>query len=579
MAQYKKGFQGNIHIRNAGVPVEWDQHKMTEFVRCSQDPLYFVENYIYIKALDEEELILFKTRSYQKEMVNKMMNERFVIAKIPRQAGKTVIVSSILLWHLIFNRNYSVLAAAHKLDKARDIVKEVQRMFEHLPEWLQHGVVEYNKTNMILENGSRLRAAATSGSSARGDTYNLCYIDEAAFIPSHVAQHFFESVMPTISSGKTSKIFITSTPKGLNHFYMQWQAANETNPDTWSGFHPVEIRWHDVPGRDEAFKKQIIAQFGENYFSQEYAADFLGSSSTLIAGPKLATIRPTSPITETRTHHLHAQPEKGRQYAITVDVAEGLGGDSSAAIVFDITTLPYTIAMVYRDNEVLPMQLPGVIHEIARAYNNALVLVESNFGQQVADILWSDLEYEHVVRTARRKKGETISAWGGTTRPGVQMNKLTKREGCNNLKALVEKDQLLINDAWVYAELCRFAVKGQSYAAEEGHDDLAMACVLFGWMVDQGYVRDATDISIRNRIAEINAEAVENSMMPLGLITTGHEPEHELIMMNTDANRWHDPERFNKMFDPQIARRGLEIDDLRMLFQKEFMQWDKAQKR
>jgi hypothetical protein len=571
----RNGFQGNIKIRAAGVPHEYTPHEIEEYVKCVNDIYYFMENYVKIKHIDHEELITFIPREYQRRMIDSMVDHRYTISCWPRQSGKSLVVSSVILYFTLFNQNHNTLIAAHKGDKARDILTVIKKMYEELPPFLQHGVLEFNKGNISLSNGSKIRATATSGSSARGDTANFVFCDEAAFIAPHVSEEFFSSVVPVVSSGTTSKIVITSTPKGLNHFYAMWKAAI----DGTSGYNPIEIKWNDVPGRDEKFRDEIVAQFGQSYWDVEFACAFLGSSSTLISGPKLISIVPSRPIAESRTHHLHAQPEKGRQYAITVDVAEGLGGDSSAAIVFDITVLPYTIAMVYRDNEVLPMQLPGVIHEIARAYNNALVLVESNFGQQVADILWSDLEYEHVVRTARRKKGETISAWGGTTRPGVQMNKLTKREGCNNLKALVEKDQLLINDAWVYAELCRFAVKGQSYAAEEGHDDLAMACVLFGWMVDQGYVRDATDISIRNRIAEINAEAVENSMMPLGLITTGHEPEHEVIMMNTDANRWHDPERFEKMFDPQIARRGLEIDDLRMLFQKEFMQWDKAQKR
>ena len=527
MAKYAKGFEGNPHIRGPSVPIQWTKKSLSEYGKCADDPLHFIRNYVYIKSVDSEDLILFATRPYQDEMVEKMVNNRFVIVKLPRQAGKTVIVSALLLWNLIFQRNYSILIAANKGSKANDVLKMVKDMYEKLPEFLQHGISIWNKGSIELETGSKIRATATSGSSARGDTVNLIYIDEAAFIPTHVATEFFESVVPTISSGKTSKIFITSTPKGLNHFYSMYKAAIEGK----SGYAHVEIKWNDVPGRDEKFRAQIVAQFGQRYFDQEYGAEFHGSSSTLIDGAKLTTLVTEHPVSETPTYRIYANPEPHHSYAITVDVAEGLGGDASAMSVVDITSLPYKIAAVYRNNEIQPMAFPSVIHQFALKYNRAMVLVEANFGQQIADILWQDLEYENIVQTARNvKRGDQISAgFAASTRPGLVMNKLTKRLGCSNLKTLIEQDQLLITDGWIYDELCRFVVTGASYVASEGHDDLAMTLVMFGWLVDQGYVRDATNNDIRRKIAEVNARAIEDSMMALGGITRGLDDDFEAI--------------------------------------------------
>lgn len=524
MARYSVGFQGNPRVRKAGTSVSYTPDQQREFIKCHMDPLYFVEHYVYIKNVDFEELVLFKTRFYQKEMLDKMMSCRDVIVKLPRQCGKTTCVSAVLLWHILFNKNYGILVAAHKGDKARDVLAVIKDMYENLPEWLQHGVKEWNKGRIEIETGCFIRASATSGGSARGDVYNCIYLDEFAFVASHVAEEFVKSVMPTISSGKTTKTFITSTPRGLNLFHKMWTDAVENR----TNFAWVEIKWDDVPGRDQAFKQGIIARYGEDYFNQEYGAEFVGSSRTLITGSKLMAMRHTEPIKSTDHLKLYQYPEKGRMYCITADVAEGLGGDCSAAVVFDITQAPYQIAAVYRNRNIDTMAYPGVLFDLGRAYHNAMVLVESNFGGDVARTLQNDYEYENVVATARHKgstKGGQGISHAAKTKLGLDMNILTKRVGCTNLKSLVEQDQLFVCDADAIQELRRFVVKNKSYAAEDGNDDVAMCLVMFGWMVDQGYIKDLTDVNVRQKVMDLNKDKIEESMTPFGFIYDGGASE------------------------------------------------------
>lgn len=470
-------------------------------------------------------------------MVAAMFGNRFVIVKLPRQAGKTSIVSAVLLWHVLFNKNYSILIAAHLRDKALDVLSSIKQMYENLPDFLQNGVKEWNKGNIIIENNSRIRCSATTASSARGDVYNMVYLDEFAFVASHIAEEFVKSVMPTISSGQTTKTFITSTPKGLNMFHSMWKAAVQRK----SEYVPIEIKWDDVPGRDEKFRKGIIAQFGEDYFNQEYGAEFIGSSRTLIKAAKLLALAPDVPIYQNEHLRVYEHPEKGKTYAITVDVAEGLGGDCSIVDVIDITCLPYRQVAVYQDRTIDTMAFPGVIFDLGRAYNGAMVLVESNFGSEVGKTLMHDLEYENVVMTTRKVKdsGQSVSGgFAGTARVGLALDVKSKRIGCTNLKSLVENDQLIVVDEGTILELQRFVVMKKSYAAEEGNDDLAMTLVLFGWLVDQGYVKDATDVNAREKIAAMHQKRIEESLLPFGYVRDGHDPlEGQVVAVDKKSER------------------------------------------
>lgn len=518
MATYTKqeSFKGNVQIRKGGYGVEYHPDQIAEYAKCAEDPIYFIENYVWIKNVDFEDLVLFKLRGYQLEMVEKMISNREYICKIPRQAGKSVCVSAVLLWYLIFNKNFSILIAAHKAQKANDVLAVIKQMYELLPPWLQAGVIEWNKGNIILDTNSRIRAAATSISSARGDTYNLVYIDEAGFIMPHIAEEFFKSVIPTISSGKTTKIFVTSTPRGLNHFYNMWRAAVTGQ----SGYAWTEIKWSDVPGRDDEFKQKVVSQYGIDYWRQEYEAEFIGSSRTLISANKLMALFSEQPKKIVGDVRLFEEPIKEKSYVITVDVAEGLGGDCTVIMVFDVASTPYKIAAIYQSREIDPYTLPGIIRDIGRSYNDAFVLIETNFGQIVADVLLQDFEYENVIvtQTKASKLKQLAGGWSTPkTRVGLKMDQIAKRNGCAALKTLIENDVLLVQDDATIEELRRFAVKGKSYAAEEGHDDLVMALVMFGWLSDQPYFRDLTNTSARSVVAKRNAQAIQDTVAPVGL--------------------------------------------------------------
>jgi hypothetical protein len=543
MAVISRGFKGNLLLRRAGVPPDggYTAERMAEIFKCAEDPVYFFRNYVLIKHVDYEKKVKFDPRGYQLEMITSILENRNTISRWPRQCGKTTVLAAITLHYILFQRNYSILIAAHVREKSQDIVASVQDMYMELPSWLQQGIIEWNKRSFRLENGSRVKASATTVSSARGDTYNMIMLDEFAFVMTHLADEFLKSVIPTVSSGKDTKIVITSTPRGLNMFWTVWESAIKQTVPPPNHFVPIAVEWDQVPGRDAAFREAIIKQYGQEYWDQEFACAFLGSSATLIAAAKLITLSAMQPIQMTESTRLYEAPIKGHLYATTVDVAEGLGGDASVVMVFDVTVAPYKPVYIYQNRYIDTMALPGLISEVARSYNDAMVLVESNFGQMVADILWRDFEYEHVIFTERTIKnpGGFKVGWGSKRQsPGVQMNVLTKRIGCSNLKSMIENDQLIIRDGKTIEELRRFAVKGKSYAAEQGNDDLVMCLVLFGWLSEQGYLKSQNEADIRGQIASINRQKIENDM----LVTHHVDPASDEAKVEADYFRgFHHP--------------------------------------
>jgi hypothetical protein len=513
-----KGFKGNLLLRRAGVPPEggYTEERLREIFRCSIDHVYFFRTYVKIKHVDYEAKVLFDPRGYQLEMINSIIKNRNTISRWPRQCGKTTVLAAVALHYLLFQRNHSVLIAAHLREKSQDIVAAIQEMYMDLPSWLQQGIVEWNKRSFKLENGSRVKASATTASSARGDTYNMIMLDEFAFVAHHLADDFLKSVIPTVASGKDTKVVIASTPKGLNMFYKVWESAVQNKVAPPNNFIPIAVEWDEVPGRDETFRKSIVTQYGQEYWDQEFACAFLGSSATLIAAAKLITLASITPLQMTETTRLYEPPEKGKLYAVTVDVAEGLGGDASVVMVFDVTTVPYKPVYVYKNRYIDTMALPGLVFEVARSYNNAMVLVENNFGSMVGDILWRDFEYEHVIFTERTVKvpGGFKVGWGGKRQvPGVKMDAPTKRIGCATLKSLIENDQLIVRDDETIEELRRFAVKGKSYAAEQGNDDLVMCLVLFGWLSEQGYLKAQNEQDVRGQIAQRNKQKIDDNTL------------------------------------------------------------------
>ena len=534
----RTNYKGNPNLKPAAIEHAYNEAEIKEFIKCQKNPAYFIENYVNIVSIDEG-LVPFKLYDFQKEMVGTFHSNRFTICKLPRQLGKSTTIISYLIHYVIFNDAVNVAILANKAATARDLLGRFQLAYEHLPEWMQQGVMNWNKGSLELENGSKIIAASTSASAVRGGSYNIIFLDEFAFIPSNIAEQFFSSVYPTITAGQTSKVIIVSTPHGMNMFYKMWtEAVNEK-----SEFVPIEVHWTEVPGRDEAWKEQTVRNTSEQQFLQEFECSFLGSINTLISPTKIQEIPYADPIESNAGFDVHEQPKKDSMYCICVDVARGGSNDYSAFTVIDISTVPYRMVAKYRNNEIKPLIFPEIIYNIAVAYNNAYILVEINdIGGQIADALHYDLEYENIIMSQMRgRSGQVIgSGFGeGKSDLGVRTTKAVKKIGCSNLKALIESDKLLVEDFDIIVELSNFVQKGASYEADEAAtDDLVMCLVLFSWLANQPYFKELTDEDVRHRLFDSQRAAIEQDMSPFGFIDDGISYTETGAFTDVDGDYW-----------------------------------------
>ena len=528
-------YLGNPNLKKAGTQIQFTKKQINEWVKCKQDPIYFATNYIKIISLDEG-LVPFNMYDFQKDILRDFHNNRFNIAKLPRQTGKSTTVVAYLLYYAIFYDSVNIGILANKASTARELLGRLQLAYENLPKWMQHGILVWNKGNVELENGSKILAASTSASAVRGMSFNILFLDEFAFVPNHVAEQFFASVYPTITSGKSTKVIIISTPNGMNHFYKMWEdARNDKN-----GYITNEVHWSQVPGRDKKWKEETIKNTSKRQFAQEFECDFLGSADTLISPSKLQCIPFNDPINSNAGLDVFTRAEEDHEYIITVDVARGIGGDYSAFIVFDITTLPYKIVAKYRNNEIKPVLFPSVIFQVAKEYNNPYILVEVNdIGDSIAATLNYDLEYPNILMCAMRgRAGQVVGQGfsGSKTQLGVKMSVTVKKIGCANLKAIIEEDKLLFNDFNIFQELTTFVQKKQAWEADEGyHDDLVMCMVLFAWLVMQDYFKEMTDQDVRRRIYEEQRNQIEQDMAPFGFVDDGMGDD---TFLDADGNLW-----------------------------------------
>jgi hypothetical protein len=520
-----KSYLGNPLLKKRGVDVNWTPETIQEYIKCSQDVIYFVKTYMQIINVNKG-LMPFVPYEYQENMLKTMEKERLTIIATARQAGKSTTTCGFILWYILFNKDKTVALLANKGETAREILSKIQLAYQHLPKWLQQGVVEWNKGSIELENNSRVIATATSSNNIRGFAINLLFIDEAAFIENW--DTFFTSVYPTISSGEETKIVLVSTPNGLNHFYHTWQNAVEGR----NNYKPIKVMWHDVPGRDAKWRNDTLSamNFDAEKFAQEYEVQFLGSSGTLIAGWKLKEMVHQTPLTQKDGLHMYFPPEKQNAYVCIVDVSRGKGLDYSAFSIIDVTRMPYQQVCCYRNNNITPIDYASIIHKVCKSYSNAFVLVEINdIGDQVASSLHYDFEYENLLFTessgrAGKKVGQGL---GPSSDKGIRTTKNVKSIGCSILKLLVEQNQLIINDFYTINELSTFSKKGVSFEAEPGkHDDLVMGLVLFGWLSDQEYFKEITNINTLATLREKTDDQLAGDLLPFGFVDFGGDVEN-----------------------------------------------------
>ena len=528
-------YLGNPNLKRANTKIEFTQEQILEFMACKQDPVYFAQKHVKIVTLDEG-LMPFEPYDFQQELINNFHDNRFNICKMPRQTGKSTTVISYLLHYLLFNDSVNIGILANKAATARELLGRLQTAYENVPKWMQQGVLSWNRGSLELENGSKILAASTSASAVRGMSFNILFLDEFAFVPNHIADSFFASVYPTITSGKNTKVIIVSTPHGMNHFYRMWHDAERSKNE----YVPTDVHWSEVPGRDDVWKEQTIANTSDQQFRVEFECEFLGSVDTLIAPSKLRSMVYQTPETRSAGFDVYVDPAKGHDYVITVDVARGVGKDFSAFVVIDITEFPHAVVAKYRNNEIKPMLFPNIVEQVGRKYNDAFVLCEVNdIGDQVASILNYDLEYKNLLMCSMRgRAGQVVGQGfsGKKTQLGVKMSKTVKKVGALNLKTLIEEDKLLSCDYEIMSELTTFISKSNSFMAEEGcNDDLAMCLVIYAWLVQCDYFKELTDQDVRKRLYDEQKNQIEQDMAPFGFMDDGLDSGS---VIDADGDKW-----------------------------------------
>jgi len=531
MATSRNAFRGNQNLKQIGEKLYFTEHQVQEYAKCSQDPIYFLENYGKIVAVGKG-VVPFKLFVYQKRMIHAILNNRKIIGKIGRQMGKSQIVAGYFAWFVLFGgKNTHSAILANKMAVAKEIFSRVQFIIENCPKWLQQGVAEWNKTSLTLENGSTVFCSATSPSAIRGFSLDAIFCDEFAHLSSNLADEFIASVFPTISSSDTAKLIIVSTPKGLNHFAKIYIDAESGK----NGFAKVNAEWYENPGRDQAWLDNQRAELGELKFQQEVMTNFNSSSNTLVQGSKIASLVSINPIRTLPNLKEYFNPIPDHQYVMTVDVSRGANLDYSTFTIFDISTMPYEVVSTFRDNTISTLVFPEIIFKSATKYNAAFVLIETNdLGQQVADTLFYDLEYENVYMTVK----EEIKEGGGkNSAPGCRTTTRTKAVGCDILKGLIENDSLMVNDAETITEFSTFIRKGKSYCADDQkHDDMVMTHVMFAYLTTQPVFKDLFDYSLREQLYKRQLQDIDEQMLPLGYVNRGDSSkELETMVIGNDV--------------------------------------------
>ena len=507
-----EGYLGNINVKRAGVQTEWTEEQIIEYKKCMVDPLYFIQKHLKIISLDEG-LVPFKLYDYQQDLITHFDESRFSIVLACRQSGKSITACAYLIWYLLFQPEQTIAILANKGSTAREMLARITTMLEHVPFYLQPGTKVLNKGSIEFENDSRIIASATGANSIRGLSVNLLYLDEFAFVDN--AEQFYTSTYPVVTSGGKSKVIITSTANGIGNMYHKLYEGAEHGKNEYQ---PFTVNWWDVPGRDEQWKQQTIANTSELQFEQEFGNSFLGTGNTLINANTLLGLQGHDPLWSKDNVHLYQSPIEAHTYIMTVDVARGRGQDYSTFSIIDVTEKPFKQVGIYRDNMISPLLLADVLERYAKMYNEALVVVENNdSGQIVCNNLYYDIEYPNVFLES------TVKSSG----VGVTMTKKVKQIGCSTLKELMEEKKLMVIDKFTINELVTFVAKGKSFEADGGnHDDLVMNLVLFSWFVTTPYFQSLTNLELKKMLYDEQQQLIEDEIVPFGIVDDGQNQDN-----------------------------------------------------
>ena len=519
-----EGYLGNHLIKRSGIETEYTEHEMAEYLKCSENPTHFIENYTQIISLDEG-LVPFELRGYQEKLINHFKDNRFSVVLASRQSGKSITSCAYLLWYILFNPEVTVDVLANKGAIAREMIARIVTMLESVPFFLQPGVKILNKGNIEFGNDSKIVADATSSSSIRGMSINMLYLDEFAFVED--AETFYTATYPVITSGKDSKVIITSTANGVgNMFHKIYESAIHDQ----SEYKPFTINWYDVLGRDEEWKNQNTSPTPQKHNSNK-------STETHSWEQEIpwSTVIPYSVLKHWRMTGLRMKLESMRdpkksycEYICTVDVSKGRGLDYSTFSIFDVTESPFRQVCTYRDNSVSPMLYPDLLNKYCRPYNDALIIIENNAeGGMVATQLHYDIEYPNVFVQGMTKADDI----------GVTMSRRIKRIGCSTMKELFEENRLIVVDRHTITELMTFVNKGSSFEADKGyHDDMVMNLVLFSWFITTDYFTSLTDKQVKDLLYSEQQKLIEDDILLVGVF--GHDHKEETFV-DKEGDRWY----------------------------------------
>ena len=487
-------YRGMPNLKRSNVAIEWTMEMAEEWARCRDDIVYFAENYCVIEHIDWGK-IRVQLRPYQKDILRLCNDNRMTLHSLSRQLGKSTAIAILLAHYVCFNESKNVGIIAHKASMSTEVLDRTKRALEFLPDFIQPGIVEWNKGNIELENGCKISAFASRPDSVRGESFAMLYIDEAAFIENW--EEIWKAILPVISSGRESKIVMTSTPNGMNHFYHLYTSSKSGK----GSFKVYEAIWHSVKERlyntagdfddGEEFRANAIADSSESIFEQEHCGSFIGSSNTLIDGYILSRLSHTD-VNDKEGFYQFEEPKEDHKYVATLDTSEGRGQDYHCLNIIDVTKFPFKQVAVYHSNTLSHLLLPDIVLKYCNMYNKAWVYIELNStGVAVARDLFIYLEYENVICDSSQDLG-------------FKQTRKTKAIGCSTLKDLIEEGVLEINHKDTIEELKNFVQKGVSWEArDEHHDDCVMSLVGFAYLSTQDkfeYYANTKDIRIAESI-------------------------------------------------------------------------------
>ena len=520
------GYLGNPNVKRDGVETSFTKDEILEYQKCMEDPSYFAETYVKIISLDEG-LIPFELYDYQRKMFESFKDNRFNIVLACRQSGKSISSVVFLLWYAIFYPEKTIAVLANKGAVAREMLSRITLALENLPFFLQPGCKSLNKGSLEFSNNSRIVASATTGSSIRGLSINLLFLDEFAFVENDA--QFYTSTYPVVSAGVDTKVIITSTANGIGNVYHKlWEGAQQGTNE----FKPFRVDWWDVPGRDKKWKETTIANTSELQFDQEFGNTFHGRGNTLISASTLLAQKSIAPLYYKENINVYKEPEPGHNYVMTVDVSKGRAQDYTTFTIINVSTTPFQQVATFRDNNISPMLMPDIIYKYAKTYNEAYVVIESNDqGAIVCNGLYYELEYENMFVESTIKANAL----------GCTMTKRVKRIGCSSIKELLEQKKLMIYDSDTIIEMSTFVSKANSWCAvAPNHDDLMMNLVLFAWFTTTDIFQTITNINMKTMLYNERLKAIQDDMLPFGIISG--DTETDKYIKDEDGNIWFETE-------------------------------------